>query len=178
VVLLEILADLRLRLHDAAAGRGAMRPYDVVDRHVGGRIMRHVLCTEERLRAHPGLCVVGFFGDRHVELDSTPLEQANAALVREFRSYPGITSYSSRELPNGQWANLVLHDDPIDREFWRRSELHAQAVAALSPVYYRSVRIHNGRLTEAAPADPDLILESTKYYDFADGWRAQRDLHP
>lgn len=176
-VLREILADLRTRLHAHLAGRSPLPVHTVVDQQVDGRTMRHVMCNELRLRTHPALCVVGFFGERHIELDVTPLEEANAALVRDFRNYPGITSYSSRELPSGQWANLVLHDDPVDTEFWRRSELHARAVDALSPVYYRNVRIHNARLTAAVPDAPDIVVHSTKYFDFSDGsgWRATRE---
>jgi hypothetical protein len=175
-VLRAILADLRRLVQEAAAGGLPLNAYEVLDRQVDARVMRHVVCVEHRLRSHPGLCVVGIFGQRRAALDITPLEQANAALVREFARYPGITSYSSRELPDGQWANLVLHDDPIDTEYWRRSELHSQAVQALSPVHYLSVRIHNGGLTAPVPDDPDLVLRVTKYFDFADGWRATRHL--
>ena len=84
------------------------------------------------------------------------------------------------ELAKGRWANLVLHDDPIDREYWRGSQLHAEAVRLLSPVHYKNVRIHNAELTDALTEDPKLTLERTKYYDFDGGveWRAERDLLP
>ncbi len=123
---------------------------------------------------------MGFFGERVTDVDPAPLEEANTEIVAEFTKYPGILSYSSVELPDGKWANLVLHDDPVDREYWRRSELHAEAVRVLSPVHYRNVRIHNAELTDALTDSPNFILERTKYYDFEGGveWRAQRELIP
>jgi hypothetical protein len=175
-VLGQLLLDLRTLVEDAVAGVRAIIRYGPLEWTVEGRLHRHIVCTEERLRSHPGLCVVGFFGERQVDLDSTPLEEANSALVAEFRNYPGITSYSSLELPSSQWANLVLHDDPVDRDYWRRSELHAEAVRALSPVHYRSVRIHNARLTAPVPENPSIVPTVTRYFDFSGGsyWQGLR----
>jgi hypothetical protein len=122
--------------------------------------------------------VVGFFGERRTDLDIAPLEEANAAVVREFAKYPGITSYSSMELPGGHWANMVLHDDPVDTDYWRQSTLHADAVRRLARVHYRTVRIHNARLTTPVRYDPALTILRTKYFDYTSEpeWRAVRKL--
>jgi hypothetical protein len=178
-VLHELLADVRTLLDEAAAGARAIIPYRKVGwRAPDGLVHRHVICAEERLRSHPGLCVVGFFGERRTDLDIAPLEEANAAVVREFAKYPGITSYSSMELPGGHWANMVLHDDPVDTDYWRQSTLHADAVRRLARVHYRTVRIHNARLTTPVRDDPALTILRTKYFDYTSEpeWRAVRKL--
>lgn len=177
-VLHELLVDVRTLLEEAAEGTRTIVPYRTVGwRASDGFARRHVVCTEERLRSHPGLCVVGFFGERRTDLDIAPLEEANAAVVREFSKYPGITSYSSMELPGGHWANMVLHDDPVDTEYWRQSTLHADAVRRLARVHYRNVRIHNARLTVPVLDDPTVTILRTKYYDYTDEpeWRAVRE---
>jgi len=143
---------------------------------VGGLTHRLLICNFERLRFHPGLCVVGFFAERRTDVDIWPLEEANSEIVSEFAGYPGILSYSSVELPDGHWANMVLHDDPVDTQFWRQSKLHTQAVEMLSPRHYFNVRIHNGRLTAGVFGRPSIVINKTKYFDYTgpSEWRAER----
>ncbi len=176
--LLQLLADVRGVLREVDAGIRALEPYQRMAWKVDGLTHRLIICDEDRLRHRDRTCVVGFFGERNVDQDPSPLEEANSAIVGEFTNYPGILSYSSIELAEGRWANLVLHDDPIDREYWRGSELHAEAARLLSPIHYKNVRIHNAELTDGLTDDPKLVLERTKYYDFEGGveWRAQREL--
>lgn len=176
-VLYRIVADVCAVLTDAAAGRRTIVPYEQMAWRVGGLVRRLIICDERRLRLHPRLCAVGFFGERRPDPDPGPLEEANSAIVAEFVRYPGILSYASIELPGHQWANMVLHDDPIDTSYWRQSELHAQAVAALSPLHYENVRLHNARLTAGLFDAPLIAVERTKYYDYAGDseWRARRE---
>ena len=176
-VLHGMLDDLVRILAEADAGDREIVAQKRVAWQVGGLARRLLICDEQRLRAHPSLCVVGFFGERRTELDIGPLEQANSAIVRQFTSYPGILSYSSVELPEGHWANMVLHDDPIDTEYWRRGALHVEAVR-LSPAHYRNVRIHNARLTAGVLMTPGFTVSRVKYYDYSStpAWRAERTL--
>lgn len=179
-ILLKLLADVRGVLREVDAGVRELEPYQRLAWKVDDLTHRLIVCDEDRLRYRERTCVVGFFGERRVDQDPSPLEEANSAIVSEFAHYPGILSYSSVELARGHWANLVLHDDPVDREYWRQSALHAEAVRLLSPLHYRNVRIHNAELTDGLTDSPRLVLERTKYYDF-DGaveWRAQRELVP
>ena len=129
---------------------------------------------------NPGPCVVGFFGDRRPHVDAWPLEEANNEIVGEFSKYPGILAYCSVELPERYWANLVLHDDPVDVQFWRTSEMHARAVETLSPKHYFNVRIHNGVLTSGIFEKPQIVIRKTKYFDYTgpELWRAERLLGP
>lgn len=176
----ELLADVRGVLREVDAGTRAIEPYQRMTWKVDDLTHRLIICDESKLRYRDRTSAVGFFGERRTEVDPAPLEEANTAIVAEFTKYPGILSYSSVELPGGKWANLVLHDSPVDRDHWRRSELHAEAVKALSPVHYRNVRIHNAELTDALTDSPNFVLERTKYFDFEGGteWRAQRELVP
>lgn len=176
--LFQLLADVRGVLREVDAGIRVLEPYQKLAWKVDDLTHRLIICNEDRLRHRDRTCVVGFFGERRLKQDPTPLEEANSAIVGEFTRYPGILSYGSVELDKGRWANLVLHDDPVDREYWRQSELHAEAVRLLSPIHYRNVRIHNAELTDGLTDDPKLVLERTKYYDFEGGteWRAEREL--
>lgn len=178
--LLELLTDVRGVLSEVGAGTRTIEPYEKLAWKVDGLAHHLIICDEPKLRYRDRTCAVGFFGERKTGIDPAPLDEANTEIVSEFTRYPGILSYSSVELPGGKWANLVLHDHPVDREYWRRSERHAEAVRVLSPVHYRNVRIHNAELTDALTDSPNFVLERTKYYDFEGGaeWRAQRELVP
>lgn len=175
-----ILADVRSVVVDVEEGARQLDPFQRLAWRVGGLTHRLLICDVDRLRAHPGLCVVGFFAERRTDVDIWPLEIANAEIVTEFANYPGILSYGSVELPNGHWGNLVLHDDPVDTEFWRTSQMHAKAVDTLSPQHYHNVRIHNGRLTAGLFNGPRIRIDKTKYFDYSGPgeWRAERAFGP
>ncbi len=146
---------------------------------VEGLRHRIIVARPEVLKASTHTCVVGFFGQRHLHLDGGPLEEANTEIILEFRQHLGILSYSSMELPDGNWANLVLHDVPGTRENWRSSESHARAARELSPIFYRTVRIHNGVLPGGLVGGSDLEVERTKYWDYrrkSRVWHAVREL--
>lgn len=173
-----ILADVRGVVVEVEEGSRVLEPYQNLTWRVGGLVHRTLICDVERIRSHPGLCVVGFFGDKRPDTEAWALEEANTAIVAEFHKYPGILAYASVELPDKHWANLVLHDDPVDVQFWRTSEMHARAVESLSPQHYYNVRIHNGRLTSGVFDRPRIEIARTKYYDYSgpEEWRAIREL--
>lgn len=177
-VLAEILDDVVDVLRRADAGEHEIIDHKPLAWKDNGLVRRMIICNEARLRAHPQACVVGFFGERKMDVNVGPLEEANTAIVAQFKDYPGIFSYSSIELPNHYWANLVLHDDPIDKEYWRRGELHAKAARELSPLHYETVRIHSARLTTPVLENPHFQLLKTKYWDYRQDpvWTAEREL--
>lgn len=177
-ILRVMLSDLTGVLAEIDAGVRRAAPYKKLAWKVRGRTHRLLICDEVSLRAHPGLCVVGFFGERHTDLDPKILEKANKAIVALFVDHPGILSYSSMELGKGRWANMVLHQDPTDREYWRQNALHTEAVNVLSPVHYLNVRIYNAELGDYISGSPTIRLLCTKYYDYTGPapWRAERPL--
>ena len=173
-----MLASLRWSLFEAEAGNSQLKVYQPLEWIEDGLRRRMVVCDLERLRIEHDVWAVGFFGERRPDRDCSPLDEVNADIVLEFRDYPGILSYSSMEFPNGNWANLVLHDPPETREQWRSSERHARAANELSPLYYTTVRIHNGFLPNGIIGSQPILITSTKYWDYSRGsvWRATRDL--
>lgn len=173
-----ILADVRSVVVEVEEGVRELEPYQKLAWKAGGLTHRILICDQERLRTHPGLCVVGFFGDKRPDKDGWVLEEANTEIVGEFHKYPGILAYASVEMPGGRWANMVLHDDPVDVQFWRTSESHARAVETLSPEHYYNVRLHNGRLTAGVFDRPRIEIHRTKYFDYTgdEEWRAEREM--
>jgi hypothetical protein len=173
-----IIADVRAVLVDVEEGARRLEPYQKLVWRVGGFTHRLLICNVERLRGHTGPYVIGFFGDKRPDKDGRLLDEANTEIVAEFHKYPGILAYASLELPDQHWANMVLHDDPVDVQFWRTSEMHARAVDTLSPLHYFNVRIHNGRLTSGLFDRPQIVIRKTKYFDYTTGelWRAERVL--
>lgn len=175
-----MLEDLRGLLARMDGGKQAVVPYQSIEWLVHGLKRRVVVSDPVSLRHRRTAHVVGFFGERHLDRDGSRLEEANVEIVLEFRNYPGILSYSSMELADGNWANLVLHNVAEDRETWRASEVHAQAARELSPLFYRTVRIHNGILPEGLKGGRSIAIERTKYWDYRSPkvWHAVRELVP
>lgn len=173
-----ILADVRAVVVEVEEGARHFEPFQKLVWKVGGLTHRLLITDIARIRAHSGLCVVGFFGDKRPDHDGRLLDEANTGIVAEFHKYPGILAYASVELPGEHWANMVLHDDPVDVQFWRTSEMHARAVDTLTPQHYFSVRIHNGTLTSGIFDRPRIVIRKTKYFDYTTGdmWRAERTL--
>lgn len=177
-ILAYMLEDLRATLGEMAEGVVTVRPYEPVEWTVMGLKRRLIVCDPMRIGKRSKVHVVGFFGERKRERDMEPLEQANAEVVLEFKDYPGILSYTSVELADGNWANLVIHDAADDRERWRSSQRHAQVATALSPLYYANVRIHNGHIPGGVMGGRSIVLERTKYWDYRGTtvWQAVREL--
>jgi len=138
---------------------------------VHGLKRRLVPCDLDRLVDGRDLEVVGFFGSRRLASEgglgpeADPIDDLDAQLTAEFRDHPGIASYSTIEIHDGFWANLVLHSVPSDAEDWRASGVHKGAVR-MSPTLYRDVRIHNGRLPGGVGSSDGVVLHRTKYWDY------------
>ncbi len=173
-----LLQDLRALMRRAATGHVRLLPHQRVTWEVHGLQRRTVVCDPDRLLGFDDVHVVGFFGDRRPTADVPAVDQVETALLEEFRTHPGILSYSSVELVDDQWANLVVHTDPDDREAWRSSAVHVEAVDRIAPVTYRSVRIHNGCITGGVIGPETITIQSTKYWDYdsAPPWHAFREL--
>ena len=174
-----LLQDLRVLMRRAAYGDITIEPHQNFEWDVHGLKRHTIVCDPERLKAPFDVNIVGFVGDRRQETaGSASVDEVEAALHQEFRRYPGILSYSSAELVDDQWIDLVVHTDPEDREAWRESDVHAHAVAQLAPMMYHSVRIHNGCVPGGPVGSESVIIENTKYWDYdtAPVWHAFREL--
>ena len=173
-----LLQDLRALMRRAATGQVRLLPHQRVTWEVHGLQRRTVVCDPDQLLAFEDVQVVGFFGDRRPTADVPAVDEVEVGLLEEFRSYPGILSYSSVELVDDQWANLVVHREPTDREAWRESAIHVDAVDRIAPPTYRSVRIHNGCIKGGVIGPETVVIETTKYWDYdaTPTWHAIRVL--
>ena len=176
--LVVLIADLCAVLARATADSEELVPFEHIRWSDGGYAHRLIICDPPRLLEHSSLSAVGFFSERHTDIDISPLEKANKEVVEEFRAYPGVLSYGSIQLPEGHWANLVLHEEPATADEWRTSRVHADVVERMSPIHYKNVRIHNALLTAGLSDDPDIRIVRPKYFDYEDGegWQAVREL--
>ncbi len=128
---------------------------------------RVVICNWADLKTDTTLAVVGFFGQRRPDADELRTHMADSVLLQEFVEHPDLLSYSSLQLPSGQWGNLVLFRRPEGLQHWSRSRFHAQAAQEISPHYYFSIRLHNGVLVGGLFGGQPIRLVRTKYYDYA-----------
>ena len=172
-----LLQDLRTLARRAVKSEIELQPYDRITWEVHGLRRRTVTCDPIRLLDRDDFQMVGFLGDRRMAPIAGELDEAELDVIDEFQNYPGIVSYSSVELVDHQWANLVVHTAPDDREAWRHSERHIRAAEDLAPRVYHNVRIHNGCIPEGAIGPRTVVIESTKYWDYdsPEPWHAFRE---
>jgi hypothetical protein len=135
----------------------------------GERMHRIVLLNRAALLDSPTLAAVGFFGQRWPQADHNLMDGVDGELIAEMHAFPGMYSYSSLELPDGNWANLVLLRQAQEGRHWRESARHAHAAYQIAPRYYLSIRLHNALLSGGLAGPPPALARST-YYDFAGGW--------
>src|SRR5262245_47769309 len=172
-----MLAEIRHQIGRAADLPAHPRPL-VLEGHEGsGRVHRAILCDERRLGDSRDLTWVGFFGVKRPDVDAGPLTIRDEELVREFPAHPGILSYSSLELADGNWGNLIILDGDEAREDWRAGPRHADAVSVLAPRHYTDVRLHLGSLRGGLGVGGEPVLRRTRYFDYRGGatWRAERE---
>lgn len=145
--------------------------YPVGDRQHKVSLLKPALVLE----ALP-LTVVGFFGTMHAHADQALLGQVNDNLIAEFTPDMGLISYSTLQLPSGNYGNLVVFNSPDARDNWGQSTSHALAAGRLTTENYDCIRIYNGRMP-AGYAGP-LVIDRVKYFDYTSGspWRAVRSL--
>jgi len=174
-----MLQDLRslIRAHDA--GKVALVAHEPTLWDVHGLRRRTIVCEPALIRAIDRVCIVGFFAERRETIDYPSLDELEMSLLLEFRNFPGILSYSSLELANDFWANLVVHSVPDDTEVWRTNPAHTRAVD-VSPELYSSIRIHNGHLDGGVAGNRAVAIDRTKYwdYDVDPVWQAVRAFDP
>lgn len=174
-----MLQDLRSLIRADDVGKLDLVAHEPKLWQVHGLRRRTVVCDPEGIRALDRVCIVGFFADRRDDIDYQSLDGMELSLLLEFRNYPGILSYSSIELANDFWANLVVHREADDTEVWRGSSAHAKAVD-LSPRLYSAIRIHNGHLDGGISGNQAIAIDRTKYWDYGcePVWQGVREFDP
>lgn len=173
-----LLQDIRSLVRLAAMGQRTLTAHERIEWTVHDLKRRTIVCDPHRITEPVTVHVVGFFSDRIADADKTPLDQAEDGLLAELANHPGMLGYSSMELIDHYWANLVIHTDPADRETWRGAAVHKKAVDEVAPLVYNSVRIHKGCLLAGVTGSETIRIESTGYWDYASEpqWQAVREL--
>lgn len=142
-----------------------------------GRSHRYFVPRVEALTQTSKVYLVGFFSHKQEGAASDHFGDLDNRLIEQLPMYQEILSYSTMELPNGDFGNLVLLSDEEAKTKWMQGKIHNRAVD-LSPDYYQYVRINNGVLPEGI-AKPDLLrITRVKYYDYLEDppWKAVREL--
>lgn len=172
-----LLQDLRVLVRRMAKHEIKVSAHQSLLWEVHGLNRRTVVCDPTRLLRPDDFLMVGFLGDRRARTGSG-FDEAELDIIEQLRSHPGILSYSSIELVDDQWANLVVHTQTGDREAWRHSDVHISAAEILAPKMYHSVRIHNGCIRGGVIGSETVVIESTKYWDYdaRELWHAMRRL--
>ena len=149
--------------------RTPFRVYRLQER--GERTHRIAIYQPEHLRLQNPLAFVGFRSARQKQLRPSiiqAIQHTDKKLVEELAGAPGILSYSSFELRNGDWCNLVLLSDDSAKMHMKKSETHTYAAFHLAHAYYDWIRLHNGIMSEGLD-HMEMQLLKTRYYTFHPG---------
>ncbi len=129
---------------------------------------RIAIYKPQQLLLNSRLDFVGFISRKQQPGDQEVIEEIRGMdkkLIVELINTPGLMSYSSLELRDGRWCNLVLFSGAETKMHIRNSEMHAYAAYQLSPRYYEWIRLHNGIIL-AGLARNEMQLQKTTYYVF------------
>jgi hypothetical protein len=143
-----------------------------------GWIHRLVLANPRHFKETGLIHVVGFFGQSRSQANIKLAQEFDTTLMKEVPQHDGLISYSTMLLKDGNYANLVLFTGEASQMAWSRSQAHAKAVYELSPNYYHSIRIYNGRLPQGIQHSSALTLHKARYFDYdhTPMWRGMRIL--
>jgi hypothetical protein len=129
---------------------------------------RIAIYKPQELLVNNKLDFVGFISRKLQPEDPHVIEEIRAIdkkLIVELISTPGLMSYSSLELHDGRWCNLVLFSGAETKMHIRNSAMHTYAAYQLSPRYYDWVRLHNG-IMPTGLARNEMQLQKTTYFVF------------
>src|SRR3989440_5301083 len=129
---------------------------------------RIAIYSPQELLLNNKLDFVGFISRKLQSGDSQVIEEFRTVdknLIVERINTPGLMSYSSLELRDGRWCNLVLFSVAETKMHIGNSELHAYAAYQLSPRYYDWIRLHNG-IMPGGVARNEMLFQKTKFYQF------------
>ena len=132
------------------------------------RIHRIALYRYQELFLHSAFPFVGFVSRRHKGLSQgviDEIQKVDTLLVEEILANVGILSYSSLQLGNGDWYNLVIMQDVVAKAHIKQNRTHNYAAYHLATRYYEWIRLHNGLFLEGLDTTR-MLLHKTRYYTF------------
>jgi len=122
----------------------------------------------EELLLHNELAFVGFVSGKLKPLRpsiAAELRIIDKKLVTELANTPGLLSYSSLELHEGNWCNLVMLNDTEVKLRLKNAATHQYAAYEIAPSCYEWIRLHHG-IMPAGLAGNDMLLQKTRYYTY------------
>ena len=140
--------------------------YKLQERH--GHTHRIVIYKYQELLLKRSLTFVGFISGKQKQIHDSvvdAIQKVDGRLVEELVHIPGILSYSSLELRNGDWCNLVLLSDSDAKRQLKNTETHTYAAHELANHYYEWIRLHNGIMPHGLD-HTEMILQKTRRYTF------------
>jgi hypothetical protein len=175
IVLKYMARRMHLTLHQLGEPISTSQPllYRLQERY--GRTHRIAIYKYQELFLEKPFAFVGFFSRKQRNLRPSivrAIETVDKKLIEELVGSPGILSYSSLELRNGNWCNLVLLSEANAKTYIKSSETHRYAAYQLANRYYEWIRLHNGIMPEGLD-HTEMMVRKTKYYTFQ---RAQERL--
>lgn len=142
-----------------------------------GHSHRYFIPRVAKLKQTKKIYLVGFFSHKQEGASKNHFGDLDERLIKELPTHQEILSYSTMELPGGDYGNLVLLSNEEAKTKWMQGKVHSRAIE-LSPDFYQFVRINNGILSEGI-TKPDLLqITRVKYYDYNENppWKAVREL--
>jgi len=133
------------------------------------RTHRLAIYKPEELLLHNELAFVGFVSGKLKPLRpsiAADLRIMDKKLVAELANTPGLLGYSSLELHEGNWCNLVLLNDPAVKLQLKHAATHQYAAYEVAPNCYDWIRLHNGNMPTGLSGNT-MLLQKTRYYTYA-----------
>jgi hypothetical protein len=111
---------------------------------------------------------VGFFGDQRPGMNHAAIYQLEAEVVARLGRYApvGLLGYYDAEIAPAMHGNLVLFGTREVPAEWHADRVHAAAVT-IARRHYCAVRLHRGIIRGALLGRGHLVIEQTRYFDFA-----------
>lgn len=132
------------------------------------RTHRMAIYNPDALLLNNELAFVGFISGKLKPIRpsvAADLHIVDKKLITELVGTPGLLSYSSLELHDGNWCNLVLLNDPGVKFHLKNAETHTYAAYHVAPNCYEWIRLHNGAMP-AGLAGNEMLLQKTRYYTY------------
>ncbi|QBD82598.1 hypothetical protein EPA93_44195 [Ktedonosporobacter rubrisoli] len=169
IVLKYMLRRLHLTLGLLKPAPTSVAPllYTLQERH--GRKHRIVIYKYSDLLYRSSFQFVGFVSKQRAQVKQSivdEMENVDQLLLKELAYNPGLLSYSSLELREGHWYNLVIMSDSATKEHVKSSSIHRHAAYELASDYYDWIRLHNGILAEGLD-HTEMCLQKTRHYSFS-----------
>lgn len=133
----------------------------------GGYIHRIVINTRAPIN-RVTLPFVSFVSKKQTQITERiqqNIADIDEAMISELARQSALLSYSSFQLADRDWYNLVLFSQVSAKQDMLSMQLHQLAAYELAPKYYQWIRLHHGTITRN-DAVTAITFQLTKYYRF------------